>query len=553
MKFVKWDSIIKTMGLIAIVLFFAAPLAQARTESHIRTRNVTGGDNHFEMKEYFNQHGEYEIRVYLKQIRRFAPDNKKLILIGRAINVPEALIANLPESQHLNPKIITTWFVIFPTRVIRPIEYVQTTNDPWPAAYNIIQNNISTEYDWYTWVLLEKFATTVSIACSSTKTFFDELVQEQLTLYDLEIRLNHLAQINPRDPFLLLGRRFVVDSWADMVARIDKHMNQDTWANLGADVGITLVGGKLVTLGYKGVSQGAARVSQTQLGVNLATQFRNLRTGVSERVSSATQRLVRTNGRVATEVAARYTLSALTLQQKTIFAVSYLQSKSVIARVALDSAGTLLSVAKAGLYQSRYVGMVAGIQLGAETLARPEDLFDRDPLVMIEKLSQDEQLIQNMAYMSNETFWMAGVATHFASSSLKKRLALCATVALVNSIGINLLVGGEPDPQRIAVDTSWESVVGNVQTQIDMRAMQYFEGLAERSVNPRLRFAGYALAVVSKQGAGYYGYAEVTHLLESRSNPAPTLVNDFENPKVILVPIMTDEATYEKIARNNPV
>ena len=124
---------------------------------------------------------------------------------------------------------------------------------------------------------------------------------------------------------------------------------------------------------------------------------------------------------------------------------------------------------------------------------------------------------------------------------------------LLVPIGINLIVGGEPNPHRIALDTSWESIVGNVQTQIDMRAMQYFEGLSERSINPKLRFAGYALAIVSNQGAGYYGYAEVTHLLDNRLETNQQMVQNFSNPKLVLVPILTDANTYQLMAQNTPM
>ena len=399
------------------LMLLANSIAHARTESLIRNRSVRVGQNHFEMGEYWNQHGEYEVRVYLKKIHRFATDSKKLILVGRAIDVPENLIESLPVDQHLNPKIITTWFLVNPTAVLEPIEYVQTMRDPWPTAQRIIETYISSDRDWHQWVLLEKFASNVSLAVSSRKNFFDELVQEQLTLYDLEIRLNHKAITDPSDPFIALGRQFVVNSWKDIETRIDKHMKQDIWVNIGADVAITLVGGKLISLGVKGVGKGANRVAHSKLGVNIANQFRNFKAGVTSKVNLASQKVVGSGGRVTRVLGARYALSSLTLKQRTSMAVSYLHSRSVIGRVALDSASTLLSVAKAGVYQSRYVGMVAGIQLTAETLARPEDLFDRDPLVMIDKMSQDQDLIQNMAYMSNETFWMAGVATHFASSN----------------------------------------------------------------------------------------------------------------------------------------
>jgi len=552
MNVIKRFYILKPLVMLIALILLPYSFVHARSESLIHTRTVTLGQNQFEMGEYWNQHGEYEVRVYLKKIHRYAMDSKKLIVVGRAIDVPESLIASLPEDQHLNPKIITTWFLIKPTEVLEPFQYIQTMRDPWPTVQRVIETYIPTETDWHKWVLLEKFAATVSLAASSRKTFFEELVQEQLTLYDLEIRLNHRAQTNPKDPFLDLARGFIANSWKDIQARIDKHMNQDIWVNIGADVAITLVGGKLISLGIKGAGKGAAQLAHSRLGVNLSNQLQNLRSGVTSRVSSAAQKVVGVGGRLATTSAGRYALNSLTLKQKTSLAISYLHSRSVIGRMALDSAGTLFSVAKAGVYQTRYVGMVAGIQLTAETLARPEDLFDPDPLVMVEKMSQDQDLIQNMAYMSNETFWMAGVATHFASSSLKKRLALCASVALVSSFGINMIVGGEPNPERIALDTSWESIVGNVQTQIDMRAMQYFEGLSERSVNPKLRFAGYALAIVSNQGAGYYGYAEVTHLFENRSQNAPQMAQDFADPKIVLVPLLTDESTFQQMANNTP-
>lgn len=547
----KVPRVILSPTILRVLFFFLLCLFAQTTvfaETLLNRRLITEGDKNFEMVEVINDFNEYEVQIYLREIRHFAPDSKKLILIGRAIDVPIELVESLPEAERVLPKIITAWFIIKPAQVLKPIEFIQIQSDPWKTAWEVIQTNIVTENDWYAWVFFEKVATTVSIACSNSKEFFDQIVKEQLTLWDLELRLRHLRQQNPGDPLLIAGYQFLAESWKDMGSRIDKNVTQDFWVNAGTDVAITVVGAKLVSLAYRGGKTAVVSASRSELAKKLGQRFSSFRSSITSKVQSVASKVRASPAVVAT--ASHYSLARLTLQEKTSMIVKYLEGRSRLTRMSVQGLSALGNIGRMGIKHSKYVALVTGIQISAEALARPEDLYDPNPIIMIDKMSSDKELIQNVAYMSNETFWMAGVATYL-SGGLAKKMAGCAVVAVVNSVAMNFLVKGEVAPERVLFDTSWEALIGNGQTQFDLTAMKFFEGLAAKSVSPKLRFAGYALVVVTNQAAGYYTYAKITHAIERDDEGelqiAPDLPSDM---RLALVPIMTDDSTYNKIQNN---
>ena len=56
-------------------------------------------------------------------------------------------------------------------------------------------------------------------------------------------------------------------------------------------------------------------------------------------------------------------------------------------------------------------------------------------------------------------------------------------------------------------------VVGNIETQLDLKALNYFETMAEKSANPKLKLLGYAAAFID-DGVGYWAYEKVTNRYE---------------------------------------
>ena len=102
---------------------------------------------------------------------------------------------------------------------------------------------------------------------------------------------------------------------------------------------------------------------------------------------------------------------------------------------------------------------------------------------------------------------------------------------MLNSRALSILIKGESDLQRTALDTGWEVVIGNGQTQLDFWSMRMAAELAERAKLPGLRLVGFAIVTID-QGTGYYLYNRVTTKYEENKDKKAK-----SEPKVELRPI----------------
>jgi uncharacterized membrane protein len=149
-------------------------------------------------------------------------------------------------------------------------------------------------------------------------------------------------------------------------------------------------------------------------------------------------------------------------------------------------------------------------------LSRGRALYDPNPIIMTKKFATNEEFLQDFLYMSNETFWMAGLSTYFQRPG--SRMIACGLFSLIDSTLMSYAIKHTVDPERQALDTGWEVVIGNAQTQIDLASLRAAQAAVTRSGNPRLKLIGYAVVLVD-QGTGYYGYSQASQSLESRVVP----------------------------------
>ena len=82
--------------------------------------------------------------------------------------------------------------------------------------------------------------------------------------------------------------------------------------------------------------------------------------------------------------------------------------------------------------------------------------------------------------------------------------------------------------------------IGNLQTQTDVAALKYFEKLATKQKNPKLKLVGYAIALVD-QFSGYVAYSKASTAV---SSPAPTKAKpDDLKLQVKMIPILAEVGT----------
>lgn len=190
-----------------------------------------------------------------------------------------------------------------------------------------------------------------------------------------------------------------------------------------------------------------------------------------------------------------------------------MRSKNLLIRVSTKSINGINKLAIGAFSEWRYIALNASVQVGAETFAHLDDVRDENPLVMAKNVLTNEDIQQNIAFMTSDTILMTAASKNL--STTKSKFAVGGMIALVNSTQMNLLIKGEDDYTRVAFDTGWEAVVGNTQVQLDLIALAYFDELAKKRNNPKLKLIGYAVTLID-MGVGYYAYSKVAQSLDEK-------------------------------------
>jgi hypothetical protein len=466
---------------------------------------------HWILNEYTNEMGEHEVSIAIREDWAIFPDSYYTVLIGRSIN---------------GTKKIDIWFIPSAEGILKVVKTPKAHQQSlWTSARWVIQNEMNVADRWFAWVAINYLGRSMSIAVSHDYTFFEQIKREELNLLDLEYRLETLSKKKPNDPLLKAGYQIIYTGWQSIQSKIHTEKSQSIWMYAAGDVALAWLGAKLIQsvgrwLGAAG-TQFIEKYSLTQSEMYKALQgfLERWHSKVNDKVDSLKLKLTSKKTPLIETKAGHWVYTHLPTPVQVSTMVTALETKSAIARTVGKVFSELLTTVKSGLSEAKYIALTQSLQIAGELAARPEDLFDPNPIVMTKKMSQDKDFVQNFLYMSNETFWMAAIASRF-QSSLKKRFALCGLLAATDSTFMNLVVKGNVDSGRVAVDSGWEILVGNLQTQIDISSLRYFEGLALRKGNPKLKLLGYVVALVD-QGLGYYGYAKASHYYEHQFLRSP--------------------------------
>jgi hypothetical protein len=201
----------------------------------------------------------------------------------------------------------------------------------------------------------------------------------------------------------------------------------------------------------------------------------------------------------------------LSIAERTALLVRGLKSREVVSAIFARSATALKAVAKGALVQWKYIAATQALELGVEVYERKDTLYSPNPYVFAKRIVTDRDLLEDIGFMTWDSTLATGVSQ--ADPNVKRRMVVCGVLSLVNSEGMSFLVKKEPDKTRMAIDTSWEVVVGNIETQIDLKSLNYFEAMAEKSGNSKLKLLGYAVAFVDDT-VGYWAYEKVTNRYE---------------------------------------
>lgn len=508
---------------------------QAQIDADIDQTITDSNGNTFKVAliPYKNKNDTLEVRIEATALPRFASKINPLLGFGRDIDG--------------NGK-IDTWFFV-----------TQDGLDTYEK-----EGNDSRGRDILGDLLIKKYRSTFFMYVNSTTTSifsyllmsFDASITSYEDYYrdwmDLEeVRLNfekdvaELRTTYTRDQieYNLKLREIGLKEMNDRMARFEK---QTFWGYAIADVGLWITGGIIFKWGAKILAKIGAVTSETAFATAVKDTFLGFfekqKALVEKRLSAVKEKLH--VSKATKEAAKKETALVLTKETYKVAMSNTLkaqQSKNKLHAAVMKVIKIPKNVYQGAKSEWQYIAMNATVQVGSEAAARYDEIYDENPAVMAQNLITNPEVIENVGFMSADTILMTGVSKSLKTT--KARFMASGAIALTNSSIMNFAIKDSADLARVALDTSWETIIGNGQVQLDLKALEYFEKMAQKKGNPKIKLVGYAIALVD-MAAGYVVYSKVTSKLDDMEE-AKKKEKEKSNtePKVMLVPILAEQAS----------
>lgn len=367
--------------------------------------------------------------------------------------------------------------------------------------------------------------------------FYDYMdLEENRLVFEREIDQMHSTLMREQLQFHYQLTSLGFKSLAD---KMDKFVKRGFWGYALADIGLWITGSYVVkwvgSILYKAkiIASEMAFVQslkETFIGFfeKEKIQLENKLNVLKEKMASVKP----TTKKAATT--ATFVLTARTWKEALKNTLIAKRFKGRISRTIMKGFQWPVKVAKAAGQEWKYLMIGPSLQLGAEAYARYDDIQDPDPAQMAQNLITNSEVQQNIAYMTTETVLMTGISKNLKTT--KAKFIASGVVALTNSSILNLAIKDNPDLQRMALDTGWEMVIGNAQVQGELKALEFFEKLALKKNNPKLKLLGYAVVFIDTS-VGYVAYSKVTSAISPNEKPKE---QSKEEPKMMLVPVLAE-------------
>jgi hypothetical protein len=496
--------------LFGLVLSNRGFASEKSSLSHIKFIDTNGDATSISIYPYKNAQGTLEVRVDAASIPKFLNKFNPTIAYGRDLNG--------------NGK-IDTWFFISKNG----IETVtKEGNDPFgrDVLGALLLSKYKTSPLLYlssaTTTMLSYLFVTASEYQSESKDFYlDWINLEELSIRLEQERKNPTSTLNYEQ--IQAQYALITYGFKQLTAKADRMLKKGIYEYMAIDVGLWVSGGIIVKWGGKLLSIPLKKLSQTSIAKyineNIFSFFKSQQEKLMNRMNffrkKETPEIVVTTG---------IKLSAFTWRKDVSLSVrAYIIKKKLLA-----NAKGAFEGAKS---EWKYIALNIGIQTVAEAYTHYDDIKDQDPAVMTEKLLTNKDVEQDIGFMTLDTVLMTGVSRNLKTP--RARFMACGLIALNDSSMINFVIKKDGDYKRIAFDTSWEVIVGNGQVQADLAALTFFEKMAVKNKNPKLKLLGYVFAIVD-QGLGYVTYAKAAEKINNKESTTST-----QTP--ILVPILTEE------------
>jgi hypothetical protein len=477
-----------------------------------------GGTFQVALIKYKNLNNSMEVRIEAAAIPRFASKINPLLGFGRDLNG--------------NGK-IDTWFLITNTG----IDVVEK------------EGKDSRGRDVLGDILLKKYRSTFFMyATSATTSVFSYLlmsVDASIDAYEDYYRdwmdLEE-GRINFEKDMKKMGSAYTRDQIAfqyelrrigleEMEARMTRFEKASFWGYAMADVGLWITGGVVFKWGARILAKVGAIASETAFATAVKETFLGFfekqKALIENRLSVVKEKIHLSKGKIDAAKKEAVVLTKATYKVAISNTIKAQQSKIKIHAALKKYLKIPKNILKGAKSEWQYIAMNSSVQIFSEGIARYDEIYDRNPLVMAQNLLTNPEVIENVGFMSADTIMMTGVSKSLKTT--KARFMASGGIALTNSSIMNFAIKDSADLSRVALDTGWETFIGNAQVQLDLKALEYFEKMAQKKGNPKIKLVGYVIALVD-MGVGYVTYSKVT-----------TKIDEKNEPKVMLVPVLAHQ------------
>jgi hypothetical protein len=495
------------MGVIylSLLCFIGASSAYSDGGSQDHVLNTPLGPQHFTVHRGTNLNGELEVQIEHEESRKFVPGKtSNTVIYGRDLD---------------NDGKIDAWFYVDDNGFIESADTLGSSDDEWTQAASVILKHKEYQNRWLTQVLLNRILSHLTITVAQSNEAVINLVEQEINAQDLDVRVARLAKLNPKNPDLGFYYLLSSDTWAD-ISEEAAHIRKTQFIDEAVDEAL-LAGGWVLGKGISALSDFLLpKFLSSAPGMWAADVFDGLRKSIAERAALAGKTLFekaqdlgwdsdrleafKETIRWPAIVGAEQGIKRVLTEQLPAV-VKGLNERSKIAAILAKAFTPVKAAGAAAIHWSKYIAATETAQLGVEAYNRRDELFSHDPII---SSKSRKELIQDMGFGAVEAFTQTGVAA--ADPNVKRRMVIAAFVSLGDSKVVNYFVNDKnPDPGRNTLDVGWEIIPANIETQIDVTALNGFEKMALKTDNPKLVLVGYAIALTD-DAIGSYAYEKAS-------------------------------------------
>ncbi|MBC7713873.1 MAG: hypothetical protein H7177_11070 [Rhizobacter sp.] len=521
----------KLLTLFMFMVFSSLHLQAAETTvpkmRPVTTKEILDDSNGNELKialtKYINLNDELEVRIEAAGIPRFASKVNPVLGFGRDID---------------DDGKIDTWFFVTKTGI--DTTRIQGKDE---LGRDILGNLIIKKYQSTLMMYVTSAVTSITsylfISVNESQNVMEDYYRDWMDLEEARIQyeeeFDNMATANTYNQ-MQYHNELISMGYKELANRMETFGKQTFYGYAFADLGLWITGGVVFNWGAKILARVGLIASETAFITAVKDTFfgflEKQKALVENKIIFLREKLQTTKTKLGMKTAKTEVTAALTVatwKKALSITIKAQKSKSKILKFVTKSMKFPKAVYQGAKSEWQYIAMNTVVQIGSEAGARYDEIYDPNPVKMAKNLLSNPDVIQNLTFMATDTVLMTGISKNLKTT--KARFMASGAVALTNSSFTNLVVKDGTNISRVALDTGWEVLIGNAQVQFDLKSLEYFEKMALKKNNPKIKLVGYVVALVD-MGVGYVAYSKASSAVE-KIKPA--------EPKVMLVPILATQ------------